>query len=324
VRQIRSDSLKIIAMVCMFLDHIGNGILEKYLLVVADPKIFNVVEQINETLRGIGRLAMPIFCYQIVVGMMHTRNRERYLGNLLLFALISEVPYDLLFAGQIVNGGYIFKAFSFDYQNVMFTLFLGAAVIYAYETIVEGVPFFGTCGVRSIGAERIEDETIVKMLSNEIRKEKALNSRQNKKDTNVGISKEKTGTAILAWVLNIMIFATLALTACVIAEKISCDYGAKGVLLILIFYLFRNDRQKMVVYGIVLFLVEISLITYIRTHNPMMVKNYLMAEAYACLALPFVMVDNGQRTDSKLFKWVGYAFYPAHILLILVVNMLIW
>jgi len=358
VRQIRSDSLKIIAMVCMFLDHIGCGILERYLLVVSDPKVFSVLEQVNESLRGIGRLAMPIFCYQIVVGMMHTRDRLKYLGSLLLFALISEVPYDLLFGGEMVNGGFVYKAFDFRYQNVMFTLLLGAAVIYAYEVITEGLPFFETRGIRPIGAERAEGETFVGKTAKEIREEKALSSRENKKytkektakaaddkyniqantDTETRTAKTetdpssksasstnaKTRTVIAAYALNIAIFAALALTACVIAEKIYCDYGAMGVLLILIFYIFRNDRQKMVVYGVVLFLIEIVIVTYIRTKNPIMVKNYMMSEAYACLAFPFIMVDNGQRTDSRLFKLVGYAFYPAHILLILVVNMLIW
>lgn len=70
----------------------------------------------------LGRLAFPIFAFQIVEGYFHTHHYRRYCGRLLLFALLSEIPFDLMTAGVW---------FSPDHQNVMFTLLLGLICVHA-------------------------------------------------------------------------------------------------------------------------------------------------------------------------------------------------
>ncbi|MBQ7687791.1 MAG: hypothetical protein IJT27_01105 [Clostridia bacterium] len=67
-------------------------------------------------LRWIGRLAFPIFCYFIAVGAEKTKNTARYFARLLAFAVVSEVPYDLVLSGRVWDT---------SRQNVMFTLLLG-------------------------------------------------------------------------------------------------------------------------------------------------------------------------------------------------------
>lgn len=94
-----ATSLKVLAMALMLVDHVG--------LVLFPHRTW---------MRVLGRLAFPIFAFQAAQGYIHTRDFRRYCVRLLLFALISELPFDLMVTGRF---------FSSAHQNVMFTLLLG-------------------------------------------------------------------------------------------------------------------------------------------------------------------------------------------------------
>lgn len=70
-------------------------------------------------MRDVGRIAFPIFAYGIAQGCVYTHSARRYLGRLLLFALISEVPYQLALGQPLPP--------RFATTNVFFALFAGAA-----------------------------------------------------------------------------------------------------------------------------------------------------------------------------------------------------
>lgn len=95
-----SSVLKVIAIVTMLIDHAGVVLFEP------DPSV----------MRAIGRTAFPIFAFMIAEGAKHTTNIKKYALRLLLFAFVSEIPFDIAF-----NSGF----FDFSDQNVYFTLFLG-------------------------------------------------------------------------------------------------------------------------------------------------------------------------------------------------------
>ncbi|MCD7981004.1 MAG: conjugal transfer protein TraX [Clostridiales bacterium] len=96
---INGFELKMIAVVTMLIDHIGC-------VLFPGQMVF----------RYIGRIAFPIFVFLIVEGFYHTRSVRKYEIRLLIFALISEIPFDLAFNDSVLE---------FQSQNVFFTLFLG-------------------------------------------------------------------------------------------------------------------------------------------------------------------------------------------------------
>lgn len=95
--------LKTIAIITMIIDHYGA-----------------IFESGEITYRIIGRLAFPIFAFLISEGFVHTRDIKKYGLRLLLFALISEVPFDYAFFGGLGT----------QHQNIFFTLFFGVVTLY--------------------------------------------------------------------------------------------------------------------------------------------------------------------------------------------------
>lgn len=129
---IRSDVLKIIAMISMAIDHLGAIVIEKYREVIdfstqSGVDTYIRLGYIDTVLRQIGRLAFPIFCYQLVVSFYKTSNRGKYFRNLVLFAFISEPFFDLADRDVILE-------FS-EYQNVFFTLSIGFLAIWLMDVI---------------------------------------------------------------------------------------------------------------------------------------------------------------------------------------------
>lgn len=83
-------------------------------------------------LQSIGTIAFPLFCFLLAEGFQHTRNKKRYIGLMLVFALISEIPFDIGFFSRysLMEGTF---PFYLKYQNVFFTLFLGLLTLACLE-----------------------------------------------------------------------------------------------------------------------------------------------------------------------------------------------
>ena len=216
VKIFSGSMLKLIAVICMVIDH-GTLIFSAFL-----------PAQAVYVLRQIGRLAFPIFCFLAAEGYVHTRNKKRYAWSLLLFAVISEVPFDWMLSG---NWYYA------DKQNIYFTLFFGVLMMFYYEN---------TDGL-------------------------------------------KRALLMLCVGLTTILF--------------DVDYGIRGVLLIFLLYVLREQPAAK------------TALAY-----------PLLSGGWAAFAA-FVPINlyNGKRGFIKApwLKYSFYVFYPAHILLLLLIRSLL-
>ena len=140
-RGLTGSVLKWIAIVTMFIDHAAVVLvygLAKYHhtwgagLLSRNGYFF---------LRGVGRLGFPLFCFLLAEGFFHTRSRWKYLLRLAIFALISEIPFDLAFNGTWIEFGEqnVFGAWiELGDQNVFFTLALGLLAAMLWNLLTQG------------------------------------------------------------------------------------------------------------------------------------------------------------------------------------------
>ena len=112
------NQLKTIAMIFMFIDHLA------YVMIERGVGLGGNFYMIDRIMRGMGRIAFPIFCFTIVEGFQRTSDVRAYLKRLIIFALISEIPFDLAFRSAFI---------SMSFQNVFWTLAFGLAAIMLYE-----------------------------------------------------------------------------------------------------------------------------------------------------------------------------------------------
>ena len=114
--------LKYLAFASMLIDHVNNALVtpmlngEGFLLHLSN--LFSIL----------GRIAFPLFVFFIVEGFFKTRSRKRYLTTLLIFGVISEVPFDMFTS----------KTFFDPYwNNMMFTLALCLVTIWLIDSLKE-------------------------------------------------------------------------------------------------------------------------------------------------------------------------------------------
>ncbi len=123
------NGLKLIAIFTMLIDHIGYIIVERGILSHPTSSAqINFYSIVDIVMRSIGRIAFVIFLFLLVEGFMHTSNVLKYALRLLIFALVSEIPFNIA-----VNGTVFYP----EYQSVYFTLFLSLVMMYLYEIIIE-------------------------------------------------------------------------------------------------------------------------------------------------------------------------------------------
>ena len=230
--------LHIIAMTLMLMDHLWATLLPA-----------------REWLTCAGRVAFPIFAFMAVEGYFHTRSFKKYILRMLLFAVLSEIPFDLMYGGTW---------FYPVHQNVLWTFLLGLLGVWLME---------------------------------QVRK------------------KGKTWMYLLVCVLVVP-------AGLVLGNLCMVDYYGVGVLTVFVFY-FLHGRKWWCFLGqlAALYWLNVELLGGLMYPVQLFGMEFeLCQQGLALLALiPIWLYRGRQGYHSKPFRYLCYAFYPVHMLLLVVV-----
>ncbi|MCL1863103.1 MAG: conjugal transfer protein TraX [Defluviitaleaceae bacterium] len=207
--------LKIVALVSMLIDHVGA-------VFFPDMTILRVV----------GRIAFPVFVYLIAEGFRRTKSPWKFVARLGVFAIISEIPFDLAF-----NGGVDF----FANTNIFYTLFLGGLAIAAHKFL----PFIPVLGCMAL------------------------------------------------------------------AEYLSSDYGAYGVLFVFCMYIISNFKLRLAAMAVLSLWQHAWMLSWGIVYL-VYIPIYLLMLPATLIPVALIALYNGKRGVG--LKWFFYAAYPIHLL----------
>lgn len=235
-----SFSLHIMAMAFMLCDHLwGTSVVS------------------SDLFTCIGRLAFPIYAFLTVEGYFHTRSLKKYVKRLLLFAVLSEIPFNLVMSGT---------PFYPLHQNVLWTFLISIGLIHWNE--------------------KVRDKQIWKRVL-------------------VGIA-----TVIIACIGGLITFV---------------DYYHAGILMVMTFYCFRGRKWWH-------FLGQLLCLWYINCEmlggfgyvvELFGAEHFVSRQALALLALiPIWLYRGRQGYHSRKLQYLYYAFYPMHLLILGILQLL--
>jgi hypothetical protein len=269
-------------------------------------------------LRLIGRIALPLYAYMIAQGCKRTKNINKYLLRLGLFALISEIPFDLTF------WHYLGESFGdVDYlrnTNVFYTLFFGAFGIAIYESLkTKKRPWIALLPLPLIPAgifcARLGFSVnwrVVMAAGFAAYCAAAFCISRVLAEADDGAKSSLPGKAA-----SLAAAFAAALPVVMLASLLDSDYGMYAVIFILIFYFANPDNRitrTIVMLGFVAFENAYPYFGSLLPNVPgshMMPTDNLNDFWFSLAAVVIVFLYNGKRGPKV--KWSFYIFYPAHI-----------
>ena len=131
------------------------------------------------------------------------------------------------------------------------------------------------------------------------------------------------------------IFLKILVISVLILASIPADYGTSGVIIILVFDFFYGNRRNQLAGYLLIVLLDFDVLSFFihpfwaRIYDGQFAVSYYSSpDNFICLGflIPFflLMFYNGQPgSRSKLSKWVFYIFYPAHLIIIGLIRLLV-
>ncbi len=307
---ISGSTVKIIAIVTMLIDHIGAVIVERYMGVTGMTAAFETIDNPIEwgeifgakvyivyfgylLLRIIGRMGFPLFIFLLVEGFKYTHSKLQYAIRLAIFALISEIPFNLAITNEIFAPGY---------QSVFVTLLLGFLFMW-WDEYIHTKNIKKNLGIAGILISSVGFSFWIVL-----------------KLTGWGIPASIAGKSVAFGAFLLFAFISVrvqmsfvnargadfviqngvSLTGLVIlmfaADFFKTDYAGLGVLAIATAYAFRNNKNLSIAFCCLVLTV------------------FNLFEVFAFADCLVILGYNG-RKGFKL-KYFFYAFYPVHLFLL--------
>lgn len=235
-----STSLHIMAMLFMLCDHLWGTIVPG-----------------NDWLTCIGRLSFPIFAFMIVEGYFHTKNLKKYVLRLLLFAVISEIPFNLALGGRF---------FYPVHQNVLWSFLFSIGLIHWNEKL----------------------------------------------------KTQKYWKRLLVGCLSVIIGYVVGLLTMV-------DFYHAGILTVLVFYFFRQKKWWCYVCQLIcLWYINFEMLGGFGYEIELLGQTlFILRQGFAILALiPIWLYRGKQGYHNKALQYSYYVFYPMHLLILGIINLL--
>lgn len=309
-RPLTGYHLKLIALITMLIDHIGA---------VLFPQI--------ALLRIIGRVSFPLYAFLAAEGCRYSRDRGRYALRLGIFALVSEIPYDLALHPEFLEYGLWGDNFFFQ-TNIFYTLFFAVFSIHAFEVLRRSARRAQLAALGGFAGVMVQG-SVLNALANSGGGKWLLYAAHL-----IALSYlpallwacrllEKGPGGGKAGFLSNTLAAVPLLLALLFAGMYGSSYGPAAVVFIFLLYLAGTRRAQAGVvalwvlyyYGWSTWLGR-SLIQH--TAIPLSGALPRLCSALAAAALVYVAY-NGRR--GRKTRWVFYAAYPVHLLLLAALRM---
>lgn len=242
---ISSAGLHVLGMVIMLMDH-----------------AWVTIAPSHDWLTWVGRIAFPIFAFLTAEGYFRTKNFKGYVGRMVLFALLAEIPFNLMNTGGS-------SAFYPLHQNVLFTFIIALLIMRCIDKVRE---------------------------------------------------KFKNKAALIMFTSGAML-----LVGYLLGSFLFVDYYGAGVVTVLIFYFFHERKWwTFLLQAICLYYVNVEMMGGMYVPVELFGQSFeLHQQSLALLALVPIWLYRGRKgSESVLFRFGCYFFYPAHILLLVALMLL--
>ena len=315
---ITGTGIKIIALVTMLIDHFAGIILDNYLEykvpgysdsnVAIDFSAFLVdgyagIFALSTLLHLIGRFAFPLFIFLLIEGFVHTRSVKKYALNMLIFAAISQLPYNVVHEGRL---------FYFNTLNIFTTLLMGLLCMWCISELAEKKKWSDKLTFLYYISSILLGAYILWLLT------KTTNIEAFKNMSLISMLIMCGVGAVIGLIVMLIVgrnfdsdtknrftFTVLPIIVIgVISYYIRVEYSVYGVMTIVVMYLLR-DRST-TGFGL----------------SVLMLNIYNLLELTAFFMIPVVSRYNGVR-GMKINKYFFYLFYPVHLSILYIITLML-